>query len=432
MSKRLAAPAGDTPAAKRPCAATPATTQAPTNSSRVELDVGGTRFVSSRSSLEAASEYFRSLLGRWDQQAAEPIFLDCDADAFQVLLSYMRVATCVLLPQHDEGLATRVLLLAEYLGLDGFLAQVKARAYANMHLDAEEAVEDPAAKFDEEVGGLQQAIDCGVLPARFFAPEPPKPEPPERTVKAFVPQSGYKVVFADDEIDTADVHGLHSRPVLGFALVELKSGRQIVDVVIQNESDGTYGDVAVDARDEESWSHLTFASEYAKTVPWEHWLAVRTAAADMLPIPTGSVRGVWSKPALTEADVGKQATFRRSSITVGGNERPVNWDGDLPEGGLLGSSGTIIGVADFVGGHVGVMMDGRRKVLKNPLSATQDNQLQVNLAFAKVEPAVDEGSLSTRFFMPVCTTSGDGRKVELCDAQTTSIGAMRFSHFISS
>ena len=84
------------------------------------------------------------------------------------------------------------------------------------------------------------------------------------------------------------------------------------------------------------------------------------------------------------------------------------------------------------GGHVGVMMDGRRKVLKNPLSATQDNQLQVNLAFAKVEPAVDEGSLSTRFFMPVCTKSGDGRKVELCDAQTTSFGAMRFSHFINS
>ena len=101
--------------------------------------------------------------------------------------------------------------------------------------------------------------------------------PPNNNNKA-APCSRW-VVFSDDEIDTADVHGLHSRPVLGFALVELKSGRQIVDVVIQNESDGTYGDVAVDARDEESWSHLTFASEYAKTVPWEHWLAVRTAAA---------------------------------------------------------------------------------------------------------------------------------------------------------
>ena len=121
-----------------------------------------------------------------------------------------------------------------------------------------------------------------------------------------------------------------------------------------------------------------------------------------------------------------------SVITVDGNERPVNWDGDLPEGGLLGSSGTITSVADFVGGHVGVMMDGRRKV-KNPLSATQDNQLEVNLAFAKVEPAGDEGSLPTRFFMPVCTKIGDGlgRKVELCDAQTTSIGARRFSHFVS-
>ena len=63
-----------------------------------------TRFVSSRSTLEGASSYFRSLLTRWDGDSDEPLFIDCDADAFQVLLSYMRIGT-LMLPQHDEASA---------------------------------------------------------------------------------------------------------------------------------------------------------------------------------------------------------------------------------------------------------------------------------------------------------------------------------------
>ena len=115
----------------------------------------------------------------------DPIFLDCDADAFGVLLSHMRVPSCVLLPPGDVGLATRVLLLAEYLGLDGFLTAIKARAYSHMHSCSTATDAAAATAFDEEAGGLQQAIDKRLLPARFFAPEPPPPPPPP---EATVPQ----------------------------------------------------------------------------------------------------------------------------------------------------------------------------------------------------------------------------------------------------
>ena len=68
--------------------------------------------------IEAGSH---ALLERWDGQADEPLFVDGDGDAFQVLLSYMRFGKLTL-PQQDEGLCERVLLQAEYLGMDALLA----------------------------------------------------------------------------------------------------------------------------------------------------------------------------------------------------------------------------------------------------------------------------------------------------------------------
>ena len=144
------------------------------------LNVGGTRFESSRSTLERASSYFRSLLTRWDDASDEPLFIDCDANAFEILLSYMRIGVLTL-PQHDEALCIRVLMHAEYLGLESLLEEVKLKAYMNMHPGSED---HPAsvASFDEEVGGsLADAVASKVLPARYFAPaEPPPPPPPAR------------------------------------------------------------------------------------------------------------------------------------------------------------------------------------------------------------------------------------------------------------
>ena len=192
--KRSAPDTGETPAAKHARGSddgvTPLTRGGRPHG-RVSLDVGGTRFVSSYSTLAGSSSSFEALLARWDENADEPIFIDADSDAVKVLLSYMRLGALTL-PEHDKELCARVLLTAEYLGMDALLASVKAKAYANMHVGDETDDERPAElAFDEEVGSLQDAINSKVLPARFFAPAPPEPpkppEKPARTVKSIIP-----------------------------------------------------------------------------------------------------------------------------------------------------------------------------------------------------------------------------------------------------
>ena len=82
---------------------------------RAVLDVGGTRFASSVSTLTANSTYFAALFSRWDHDAQDQpeFFLDRDPDTFRVLLSCMRHKRA-LLPE-DRGLFERILLDAQFL-----------------------------------------------------------------------------------------------------------------------------------------------------------------------------------------------------------------------------------------------------------------------------------------------------------------------------
>ena len=441
----------ETPAAKRPRTAadgtpsTPATRDASAHG-RVELDVGGTRFVSSRSSLEGASSYFRALFGRWSSDE-QPLFLDCDADAFQVLLSYIRLPSSVILPQ-ETGLATRVLGLAEYLGVDGFLAAVKTRAHANMHPDDAE-VDDPVAAFDEEAGTLQQALERGLLPARFFAPVPPPPEPPEpppeaplRTIKSIIPVSGYEVVFADEYYvqsnpSRRDLHQLKDidhvrRPVVALALVEHRDGGQVVDAVMQP---GAHDLVDPNNRNEHTHSQMVLASEFAETIggegPWEHWIVRPLATAQQLmPIPPGAVRGCWQQPVFTPKDRGETVKIAGDLIEVGGETRAVDW-GAIEHEDLTGK---IAHVDHRVRGQITLRKEGGvTKSFQNP-AAGGDSAQYVDLAFAQV---VDEGggdgtTLETRFYMPLAENDDEeGTQTnKLQDARRVNIGDQVFSHFI--
>ena len=144
------------------------------DSDRVVLNVGGVQFHTTRTTLTAGSTYFLSRFSsEWVQQDSqeEDLFLDRDSDVFAVLLSCMR-SRHVVLPEHDTTLATRVLLDAEFYGLDWLLQEVKQVAWAYLHPTGpafnqpHEAVE----AFDTEYGTLQEATRAGVLPARFFGP----------------------------------------------------------------------------------------------------------------------------------------------------------------------------------------------------------------------------------------------------------------------
>ena len=94
---------------------------------RIVVDVGGTRFATSASTLTSASEYFERLLSpRWCAEPPEEIFLDRDPEPFKILLTYMRTGLLEL-PKDNQSLARRVMVEAEFLGMQSFIDSVKAQ-----------------------------------------------------------------------------------------------------------------------------------------------------------------------------------------------------------------------------------------------------------------------------------------------------------------
>ena len=122
-------------------------------SDRITVDVGGTKFFTTRSTLTANSAYFESLLSdEWDETKESEVYLDQDPDAFAVILEFMRCGMIRIIK-----IDPIVLLLAEFLRLEKLLLAVKVRWYGPVLLDDEEI----AAAFDSEYGGIAKAISDG-------------------------------------------------------------------------------------------------------------------------------------------------------------------------------------------------------------------------------------------------------------------------------
>ena len=120
-----AAGGGDTASAEAPDREEP---------DRVTLHVGGETFVTCRATLEPASSYFaRRFSAEWSAGVpSEDCFLDRDADSFRILLSFMRCGHVSVLPR-DPALFSRVLLDAEYFGIDSLIEQVKVKVQRHLH-----------------------------------------------------------------------------------------------------------------------------------------------------------------------------------------------------------------------------------------------------------------------------------------------------------
>ena len=131
-------------------------------SDRVVLDVGGTKFITSASTLTSNSAYFASLLSdNWieSNNGEDEIFIDQDPVPFSVLLAYMRQGSIEI----DE-INTKVLLLAEFLGIERLLLAIKVRWYCNIGKGPVHTKDDEiAVAFDEEHGGIMRAISAGLF-----------------------------------------------------------------------------------------------------------------------------------------------------------------------------------------------------------------------------------------------------------------------------
>jgi len=186
-------------------------------SDKVIINVGGTVFTTSVSTLTGSSSYFSTLFGgRWATVGDDEHFVDRDPGTFSLLLSYMRTG-CVELPDGNESLARKVLLEAQFLGMDAFIASVKAQAYRNM-MPVTWAGDDETAitSFDAKCGGLEAAISDRILPDRFLArctPPDPPPDPPAPKVIQILPASHSVLIVRENQEKT-------TLPATALALVE--------------------------------------------------------------------------------------------------------------------------------------------------------------------------------------------------------------------
>ncbi|EJK70022.1 hypothetical protein THAOC_08658 [Thalassiosira oceanica] len=130
------------------------------------LNVGGEEFAASASTLTSNSHYFAALLsGDWAESGDEELYVDQDPEAFRVLLGYMR-SGMVKVSAVDE----KVLLLAEFLGVERLVSAAKIRWLVNLgrgpSLSGDCPDGDIVAAFDREYGGISEAIGAGFF--RYF------------------------------------------------------------------------------------------------------------------------------------------------------------------------------------------------------------------------------------------------------------------------
>jgi len=133
------------------------------SSTPISLNVGGTKFITSASTLISNSVYFESLLsGNWieSNDSSEELFLDHDPTPFGILLKYIRKGMIKV-----DDIDTDVMILAEFLGIEKLLTAIKVRWYCNIGrgpvLTSESEI---AAAFDHQYGGIRSAISSGLFP----------------------------------------------------------------------------------------------------------------------------------------------------------------------------------------------------------------------------------------------------------------------------
>ena len=140
-----------------------------------------------------------------------------------------------MLPRDDPTLCARILLEAEFFGIDPLLHEVKAMAHRHMGGEEEDMVSAAAAFDAEHHGTLADVLRAGILPSRFFAPR----------VKQLIPTSTHKeCCWSDGGPDM-------SYSVAALALVERSDGSSFVDAVCQRKGTHLFDVSVQDAHDED-------------------------------------------------------------------------------------------------------------------------------------------------------------------------------------
>jgi len=228
-------------------------------------------------------------------------------------------------------------------------------------------------------------------------------------------------------------------PVISFALVELRDGTQTYDAVVQRPIEDTRRrpEISHTAAHAATKTHMVLASEYRgpHNENYTHWLLLPPKApGQLLPVPPGSVRGLWRERALSTEDLGKRITVNGSTITVNGESRKVNWEDRVPADAIV----------DAYIQHVDSFNEDGFKVVsvtadedgdENPCEfinpfLDNDEFKAADIAFACVNETAQD-SFYTTFHLPLVEEQPYAPpKHQLADAKCVTMGKKEFSHFV--
>ena len=157
------------------------------------------------------------------------------------------------------------------------------------------------------------------------------------------------------------------------------------------------------------------------------------AAARMVPIPPGSVRGIWAIPAVNDSDRGKMLSIQGNTILVDGEARHVEWDGVLDDGAppRLAGARKIIQTFHWNANHPNggkIKIEGGDYVAMPSLSGPE-NRVEMDMAFALPEGgANDRWNVNTNFFVP--WRNPHNGEDSLRNARAVTIGKKLFKGFV--
>ena len=123
---------------------------------RINLQLGGTTFQISKKLIASKSDLLRNYFD--SHPLKRNIYLEQDPKALAHLLQYIQYSQLDL-PPDNPFLLRRILILAEYLKMTGFLVLIKARVMVNIEKNEAPMGFDPLIEYEHPCGPIRQITD---------------------------------------------------------------------------------------------------------------------------------------------------------------------------------------------------------------------------------------------------------------------------------
>jgi hypothetical protein len=140
------------------------------SNSQFVVNVGGTKFITSKDTLVAGSPFFAAMLsGKFAEgEDGEEVYVDRNPVPFTIILEYMR-SNILLCGRENSTLLAAVLVEADFYGMDGLVYDVKLQCYTNLHHSTQTRNDaELLAKLEAEFPSVQDLVRHQHFPSIYY------------------------------------------------------------------------------------------------------------------------------------------------------------------------------------------------------------------------------------------------------------------------